>query len=386
MQRFEITYRLFAASNDDAIDFANAIALENTVEIPRDVVPKGYIEDVVLGQVKTVEPETERTWQATIGYHIDAAGKELPQLLNVIFGNASILKGVKVIKMSFNDDVRSLFPGARFGAKGVRELIGKNSGGFICPVIKPQGSTSKELAELCYQTALAGADIIKEDHGLSNQRKATFKERIPMCAEAVAKANTERKAKGDNSQAIYLPNIGGHGDQVEELAFYAKDHGATGLLLIPGLFGFDAMQRLARNESFGLPIMAHPSFTGPYVLSDDTGYTHGCFFGDLMRLSGADISVFPNYGGRFGFSKDECLEIVTACKSETGIGNTILPSPGGGMKLDHLPEMHETYGDDCIYLVGGSLLRFRDKIRFAIEQMNIALTRGSVAKFTHRSF
>tara|TARA_R110002126_G_scaffold256250_3_gene399302 strand:+ start:1371 stop:2498 length:1128 start_codon:yes stop_codon:yes gene_type:complete len=375
MQRFEITYRLFAASNDDAIDFANAIALENTVEIPRDVVPKGYIEDVVLGQVKTVEPETERTWQATIGYHIDAAGKELPQLLNVIFGNASILKGVKVIKMSFNDDVRSLFPGARFGAKGVRELIGKNSGGFICPVIKPQGSTSKELAELCYQTALAGADIIKEDHGLSNQRKATFKERIPMCAEAVAKANTERKAKGDNSQAIYLPNIGGHGDQVEELAFYAKDHGATGLLLIPGLFGFDAMQRLARNESFGLPIMAHPSFTGPYVLSDDTGYTHGCFFGDLMRLSGADISVFPNYGGRFGFSKDECLEIVTACKSETGIGNTILPSPGGGMKLDHLPEMHETYGDDCIYLVGGSLLRFRDKIRFAIEQMNIALTR-----------
>lgn len=373
MERFEITYRLFASSHDDAQGFANAIALENTVEIPRDVVPKGYIEDVILGRVKTIEAETDQTWQATIGYHIDAAGKELPQLLNVIFGNASILKGVKVIKMSFNDDVRSLFPGARFGANGVRKLINKTSGGFICPVIKPQGSTSKELAELCFQTALAGADIIKEDHGLSNQINSPFKERVPLCAEAVAKANAIRKAKGDNSQAIYLPNIGGHGDQVEELAFFAKDHGATGLLLIPGLFGFDTMQRLARNESFGLPIMAHPSFTGPYVLSDNTGYSHGCFFGDLMRLSGADISVFPNYGGRFGFSKSQCLEIVTACNSGTGIGNTILPSPGGGMNLDRLPEMHETYGDDCVYLVGGSLLRFRDEIGLAIKQMSTAL-------------
>ncbi|WP_162653440.1 RuBisCO large subunit C-terminal-like domain-containing protein [Lentilitoribacter sp. Alg239-R112] len=373
MQRFEITYRLFAGSDDDALEFANAIALENTVEIPRDVVPKGYIEDVVLGRVQKIEPETVQTWQATIGYHIDAAGEELPQLLNVIFGNASILKGVKVIKMSFNDDVRSLFPGARFGSEGVRNLTGKSSGGFICPVIKPQGSSIEELAELCYQTALAGADIVKEDHGLSNQTNAPFKERVPKCAEAVAKANAIRKANGDDSQAIYLPNIGGHGDQVEELAFFAKAHGATGLLLIPGLFGFDAMQRLARNENFGLPVMAHPSFTGPYVLSENTGYSHGCFFGDLMRLSGADISVFPNYGGRFGFSKNECMEIVDACNADTGIGNKILPSPGGGMSLERLPEMHDIYGDDCVYLVGGSLLRFRDKIKVAIEQMRTAL-------------
>jgi ribulose-bisphosphate carboxylase large chain len=35
--------------------------------------------------------------------------------------------------------------------------------------------------------------------------------------------------------------------------------------------------------------------------------------------------------------------------------------------------MHDTYGDDCVYLVGGSLLRFRDKIKIAIEQMRTAL-------------
>lgn len=373
MERFGVQYRLFAESQLEAESFAAAIALENTVEIPRDVVPKGYIEDVVLGQVLSIMPETKTTWLTEIGYHIDAVGTELPQMLNVIFGNASILKGVKVIGFNFNSDVRDLFPGARYGVEGVRALIGKNEGGFVCPVIKPQGSAVEDLARLCYQTAVAGADIIKEDHGLSNQKNAYFRSRIPLCAEAVAKANSERQANGMGGQAIYLANIGGHGDEVEELAFFAKEHGAGGILLIPGLFGFDAIQRLARNEDFGLPIMAHPSFLGPYVLSGDTGFSHGSLFGDLMRLAGADISVFPNYGGRFGFTIDQCQEISVRCSAVDGIGKSILPSPGGGMTLDRLDELYETYGKDSVYLVGGSLLREKQNIGDAIQKMSACL-------------
>lgn len=369
MDRFSVVYRLFAASHAEAENFADAIALENTVEIPRDVVPNGYIEDVVLGKVVSVAKESEQTYLGEISYHIDAVGTELPQLLNVIFGNASILKGVKVIGFKFNSDVRDLFPGARFGAKGVRTLIGKDTGGFVCPVIKPQGSSTQELSDLCYKTAVAGADIVKEDHGLSNQKNSMFKSRIPECAEAVAKANAERRAMGEPGQAIYLANIGGHGDEVEELAFYAKEHGAGGILLIPGLFGFDAIQRLARNESFGLPIMAHPSFLGPYVLSDDTGFSHGSLFGDLMRLAGADISVFPNYGGRFGFTKSQCRNIIERCFASDGSGKPILPSPGGGMTLDRLDELFATYGEDSVYLIGGSLLRQRENIGNAIREM-----------------
>ena len=326
-----------------------------------------------MGQVLTVVQETETTWLTEIRFHIDAVGTELPQLLNVIFGNASILKGVKVIGFKFNSDIRDLFPGARFGTTGIRTLIGKDEGGFVCPVIKPQGSTIQDLAQLCYQTAVAGADIIKEDHGLSNQKKASFKSRIPVCAEAVAKANAERQASGISGQAIYLANIGGHGDEVEELAFYAKEHGAGGILLIPGLFSFDAIQRLARNEDFGLPIMSHPSFLGPYVLSEDTGFNHGSLFGDVMRLAGADISVFPNYGGRFGFTKEQCRQITDRCSADDGIGKSILPSPGGGMTLDRLEELYKVYGKDCVYLVGGSLLRERENIGDAIRKMSDSL-------------
>ena len=373
MERFEVTYRIFADDTADAESRAANIALEDTVEIPRDVVPAGYIEDVVLGRVETVKAESETTWLARISYHIDAVGRELPQLLNVVLGNASILRGVKAVSLAPNADLLNRFPGAQYGVKGLRALTGRKTGGYVCPVIKPQGSSSEQLAKLCYLTARAGADIVKEDHGLANQDAAPFKERVKLCADAVNRANAERADAGETTKSLYFANIGGHGDQVRELAFHAQEAGAHGILIIPGLLGFDAMNRLAQDPDFTLPIMAHPSHLGPYVLSPEFGYSHGMLFGQLMRLAGADISVFPNHGGRFGFSVAECEEIVASCHGADGIGKPILPSPGGGMSLDRLSDMKKLYGEDCVYLLGGSLLRFGDNIGDAIHQMRDAL-------------
>ena len=383
MDRFSVTYRICADDDCDANARAEAVALEDTLEIPRDVVPSGYIEDVVLGQVQSVTAKGNGVWTANISYHIDAVGRELPQLLNVILGNASILRGVKAVDLTPNDDLRARFPGPRFGAAGLRKLIGRTSGGYVCPVIKPQGSTSETLARLCYLTAVAGADIIKEDHGLANQDAAPFQERVKACAGAVHQANQERADQGDTSRALYFANIGGHGDQVCEFAYRAKDAGAGGLLVIPGLFGFDAINRLAQDGDLDLPIMAHPSHLGPYVLSPDHGYGHGMLFGQLMRLAGADISVFPNYGGRFGFTQEECTQIVEACRDPMGIGPAILPSPGGGMSVERLPDMARHYGEDCVYLLGGSLLRYGDKIGDAIREMRSGV--GGTKTWSSRS-
>jgi len=373
MERFGVTYRLVAPDEARATSLAEAVALENTLEIPRDLVPGGYVEDVVLGRVDAVERTGESVWAARISYHIDAAGRELPQLMNVILGNASILRGVKAIGLQANDDLRERFPGARFGAEGLRRLTGRASGGYLCPVIKPQGSDTDTLARLCYLTARAGADIVKEDHGLANQDAAPFRERVKACAAAVARANEERAAEGDGARALYLPNIGGHGDEVRNLAFHAKEAGAKGILVIPGLFGFDAINRLAQDPDFNLPIMAHPSHLGPYVLSSGQGYGHGMLFGQMMRLAGADISVFPHHGGRFGFTLRECEDIARACRDADGVGRPILPSPGGGMSVDRLPEIIALYGEDCVCLLGGSLLRHGERIGDAIRDMRQAL-------------
>ena len=52
--RFAVTYRIRADNADDARARAEGIALEQTVEIPRAVVPDGYIADEILGRVEEI--------------------------------------------------------------------------------------------------------------------------------------------------------------------------------------------------------------------------------------------------------------------------------------------------------------------------------------------
>ena len=58
------------------------------------------------------------------------------------------------------------------------------------------------------------------------------------------------------------------------------------------------------------------------------GFSHGVLLGLLPRLAGCDATIFPNFGGRFGFSKDECKDIQNACTSILGTKPAIFPSPG----------------------------------------------------------
>ncbi|MBL1421890.1 MAG: ribulose 1,5-bisphosphate carboxylase [Alphaproteobacteria bacterium] len=368
MSRFNVTYKIFADNDKHALSRAENIALEQTVEIPRDIVPKGYIEDNILGKLEDITRADNQSFNAQISYSPDSVGSELPQLLNVIFGNSGIQKGLKVIDLELGDVLSQRFTGAKFGIDGVRKKIGRSSGALIAAVIKPQGSSVDELALIAYRCALAGADIIKDDHGLTNQHMAPFKERVEKICEAVAKANLET-----GLNCLYFPNIAGHSADLERYAEFAKNSGGGGVLVMPGLFGFDAALRLARDDDFNLPIMTHPSFLGPYILSEDTGFSHAMMFGKIQRLCGADISVFPNVGGRFGFSELECRSIAIACKSDDGIGKPIMPSPGGGMTKERAADLKTMYGDDVVLLLGGSLLRYGDKIGDGIKEMRTAL-------------
>lgn len=82
------------------------------------------------------------------------------------------------------------------------------------------------------------------------------------------------------------------------------------------------MQQLARAEDLSLPLMSHPAFLGSHVTHPDQGISHGVLFGKVMRLAGADASVYPNYGGRFSFSKEECHQIAHASVAELGSGSS----------------------------------------------------------------
>lgn len=292
-------------------------------------------------------------YEAAISYAIETTAFEFTQFLNVIFGNTAMQPGIRVLRLELPDSLLQRFPGPRFGQSGLRQLVGVDDRPLLCTALKPMGLGTAELAGLAGRIALGGVDIIKEDHGLTDQPFAPFSDRVARCAEAIQQTNDRT-----GYRCLYVPNITAPADQLFDRADEAKRLGAGGVMIAPGLAGWDAIRKLAADAAFGLPIFSHPAWLGALVISPDQGLTHRVVFGQLPRLAGADATIFVNYGGRFAFSQEDCRNIVAGATSALGAYPPIFPVPAGGMTIDRLPEMHRLYGSAVIFLIAGGLYAY----------------------------
>ena len=349
-ERFSVIYRL-QGSEALARTLAKDICLEQTVEFPEEFVPAGMIRDQILGRIESIDAWDEGSFRAEISYAVESTAMELSQLLNVIFGNISIKPGIRVEEIQLPDSLLRQFKGPRFGREGLRQLLQVPDRPLLFTALKPMGLSASELAELAYQFALGGIDIIKDDHGLTDQVFAPFEQRVALCTEAVHRANQET-----GQHAIYVPNVTSSYHNLIKRAHWAKQAGAGGLLLAPGLTGFDSMRTLADDDGIALPIFSHPAFQGSFVTGAN-GIAHYALYGQLMRLAGADASIYPNFGGRFSFSRKECERITEGTGVSMGAIQPIFPSPGGGMSVDIIPQLVDVYGKDVIFLIGGGLFK-----------------------------
>jgi ribulose-bisphosphate carboxylase large chain len=366
MARFSVTYWIGARDEAEARARAADIALEQTVEIPADIVPQGYVRDEILGQVESIaEAPAERGgYFGRISYSDDDIGDDFPQLLNVIYGNSSIRRECRLESMTLSEGILAICKGPRFGPEGLRKRAGEATGPLLMSAIKPVGLSTGELADLARRFALGGVHYIKDDHGLANQKTAPFAERVKACAEAVREANATT-----GGSSAYVPNITGPTERIVERALFAQAEGAGAVMLAPSLIGFDAVRMLRGQEDFHLPIVTHPAFGGANVITPTAGFSHAFFFGTLQRLMGVDAVVYPNFGGRFSFSHDECLSIAAGCSEPLGGLLEAMPTPGGGMTFERIPEMMATYGNDVMYLMGGALLREKDDLPGACRRL-----------------
>lgn len=342
-ERIEVDYRI---SIGDPQEAAHAIRVEQTIEFPFDLAPE-WIQETVVGRIDEIHGQ-----QITISYDQGVAGGGISQLLNVLWGNVSLFPGVRITALRLPNTYLAQFRGPRFGVEGLRELLNRPTGPLVCTAVKPMGTDPQALGEMAATIARAGFHIIKDDHGLADQPWARWTERVRVIADHVNEANEQA-----GTNALYMPSLNLPAGRIHDAAHEAKAAGAKALLVLPGVSGFDAMRMLADDDSLALPIMAHPSFLGSNVVNSDQGIDHGILFGTLMRIAGADISIFPNYGGRFSFSPAECTQIKDLCHAPLGSLKTSWPSPGGGMTLDRLSEITSFYGDDVALLVGGALHR-----------------------------
>ncbi len=349
-ERLAATYRIQADDEAAALGRAHTICLEQTVEFPAALIPNDAIRQQIVGTVAHLATADQGGWEVVIRYPVEAAGGELTQLINLLFGNISLQPGVRLLDFSLPESVLAEVRGPRFGVDGLRDLLDVHGRPLLCTALKPMGLSAPALADLAYELALGGIDLIKDDHGLANQPFSPFQERIEHCAEAVRRAN---QATGRRS--LYLPNVTASAMDILERAVAARDAGAGGLLFCPGLAGLDAMRMLADDDDLGLPILSHPAFLGGLAVDARTGLSHRVLYGRLNRLAGADAAIFPHFGGRFAYSEAECRDIVDGCSDAMGQLAPIFPVPAGGMTLERVPELRRFYGADSVLLIGGDL-------------------------------
>ena len=201
-ERFIVHYRLVAGSEAEARALARGICLEQTVEVSDELLADDDIRGQVVGRIEALEAAGPGRYDAAISYAVETTAGELTQLLNVIFGNSAMQPGIRVLRLDLPPSLLRQFKGPRFGREGLRALLGVAERPLLGTALKPMGLSAADLADLAYQLALGGVDIIKEDHGLTDQPFAPFAERVPRCAEAVARANHET-----GYRCLYAPNV-----------------------------------------------------------------------------------------------------------------------------------------------------------------------------------
>jgi ribulose-bisphosphate carboxylase large chain len=328
---------------------AELICIDQTVEASDEILTPDLRERIV-GRIEQFQPLSSDRYEVSITYRDDLIGPDCAGLLNVLFGTSSLRAGVRLTAFDLPDALLSRWRGPRFGLHGLREACSVQDRALICAVLKPLGRSPGELADLAFQFALGGVDLIKDDQGLMNQPFCPFEERVARCAEAVAKGAAKR-----GRPCLYFPHVSGAIHQMRRRAHVAKQAGAGGLLIAPGLTGFDALRTVAEDETVALPIASHPAFLGTYAVHPDNGIAPNVLYGRLPRLAGADISIYPSYGTGYAMTKEDCVAIAAASRSPWHYLRPMAPTAAGRIGFEQVAELGSLYGPDVVFILGSRI-------------------------------
>jgi len=338
-------------SDARAIDSrANAIAVEQSVEMPLSAIEDQSILDEIVGKVEDISDLGNGVFAVRIALSADTIGTDPGQLINMLFGNTSLQDDVTLHDAEFPDDLARTWQGPHHGLAGLRERTGIKGRAFTCTALKPQGLAPERLAELAARFARGGIDYIKDDHGLADQNYSRFTRRVEAITAALREVERET-----GHRARYVPSVTGTLDAAQGYVIEARKAGLDTVMVQPMILGLSNFQHLTLFNPM-VAFFAHPALAGASRIAP------ALLFGKIFRMLGADTIVFPNHGGRFGYSPDTCRDIArTALGPWHGLQGAV-PVPAGGMSRERVPEMLDFYGPDVMLLIGGALLDARERL------------------------
>ena len=233
-----------------------------------------------------------------IAYPMRNMGTSFPMILSTLFGNISASGPIKLLDVAFPKAYVAQFKGPNFGVEGIRDVLGVHDRPLLNAMIKPNtGWTPEEGADLFYQAAKGGVDIIKDDELMPcNEDFCPQKERVTLFMEK------ERQVYEETGEhTLYATNITDRVEKIKDNAYRAIEYGANCIMLNTYTAGFGALQMLSEDPNINVPILAHVAFAGTYCSSTFTGMSAPLTIGKFVRLAGGDMQINGHPWGKFPF-------------------------------------------------------------------------------------
>ncbi|QFT88514.1 2,3-diketo-5-methylthiopentyl-1-phosphate enolase [Bacillus sp. THAF10] len=276
---------------------------------------------------------------------------DLPAILTTVFGKLSLDGEIKLIDLTFNEQLKQAFPGPKLGITGLRELTGVFHRPFVMSIFK--GVIGRDMNYLIHQLkeqAKGGVDFIKDDEILFENDFTPFEKRITE-----GKIALEEVYEETGHRARYAVNLTGRTFELKEKAKRAAELGADALLFNVFSYGLDTLQALVEEKEISIPIMAHPAVSGALTPSEFYGISNELLLGKLLRYAGADFSLFPSPYGSVALPKEQALGIRDALTLEEAHVKKTIPVPSAGIHPGLVPLLYQDFGKDAIINAGGGI-------------------------------
>ncbi len=293
---------------------------------------------------------------ATVALPVINLHGSLAQLQTALSGEVGYLNLFETIKLEeirFPSSFLQKFSGPKFGITGIRERLAVYDRPLVLAVIKPSiGISDHNLyATLAYQALLGGADIVKDDELLSDEKYSPLEERVKTVAMMVRKAE-----QVTGKPKMYLASI--TCDDPVKAYSKARPAGADAIMINAWTMGLSTAYQLTKVAD--IPVFSHFDNRWIYGKSGDSGVSYKVI-ALLDRIAGIDAVIMPSPKGCFNESVNDIKKEYAACTQPLGHLKSSLVCVGGSLSPVTLPENHALLGtNDIGYIVGHGIFSHPD--------------------------
>jgi 2,3-diketo-5-methylthiopentyl-1-phosphate enolase len=312
---------------------------------------------------------------------------DFPAILTTVFGKLSLDGEIKLLDLDFSEELKTYFPGPKFGIDGIREKIKVYDRPLVMSIFKGViGRDLEYLKEQLREQALGGVDIIKDDEILFDNELTPFESRITEGKKVLQDVFDET-----GHRALYAVNLSGRSTELKEKARKAVELGVDLLLFNVFVYGLDTLQSLTEDEDISVPIMAHPAFSGALTPSEFYGISNPLLLGKLLRYAGADLVLFPSPYGSVAMEREQTLSIAYELTNVDDHHKRVFPVPSAGIHPGLVALLINDFGHDSIINAGGGVhghptgaigggKAFRDAVDGVISGKSLAETAKTSAE------